>query len=164
VATSSAPVLPPFSAWTKNLQLLVRGSTDDEFDKDFQQLRDNNVSVKMFVGPKELTLMGPQERTETFLFGKEVSNKFQIFNIQKNVFFLGFIVYKDVFSPETKVHLTEFCQKLTGLDLAMNPALPMPKILPDFPPFGFEFNGCDKHSCADEYCKADYEKVQAATK
>jgi len=59
----------------------------------------------------------------------------------------GWIVYRDVF-PKTKLHVTEFCQKLNETRIPMAPATGI----------ATEWATCRHHNCADENCE-DYQAI-----
>jgi hypothetical protein len=87
--------------------------------------------------------------------------------LPKPIVFLGFVVYRDVFFPDTKIHLTEFCKRLTQVNVKFEGTpsdKPIPRTIPRFTPLGFFFEGCAQHNCADEYCGSDYEKAERALK
>lgn len=115
---------------------------------------------KTVVGPKAPLYLGPQRRTQDFLFGADAlkpAAKFKTFLTDRTVIFLGWIAYRDAF-PATELHITEFCQQLAVITLAFkeNP----PKVLPTYPLFDFSFQACREHNCTDEYCP-DYKELEA---
>jgi hypothetical protein len=73
---------------------------------------------------------------------------------QRRIFLWGWIGYRDIF-PTSKVHITEFCQRVT-------------RVLATGPPgagvaSGITFNTVicsDRHNCVDEQC-ADYKRIAA---
>jgi hypothetical protein len=125
--------------------------TEDKFlgKKDDWASARTNVGT---IGPKAPYVVGPIFRTDAFILGdvvldwKHASNDFKPKKIDRNVFFWGWIIYRDVL-PRTPLHVTEFCQELDGIT-----ATPQTKTV------FLSFGNCSYHNCTDEYC-GDYHQL-----
>jgi hypothetical protein len=65
-----------------------------------------------------------------------------------NYYFWGWVSYRDVFK-DTDLHITEFCAKLTTLNINRYDLQN---------PFFFSYSSCATHNCDDQYCD-DYKTV-----
>lgn len=76
-------------------------------------------------------------------------------NNKRGAFFWGWVTYRDIF-PKTKIHLTEFCERIGSI------ATPTDKDGEAHPERGFMlmFETCDHHNCTDEDCD-DYASIVA---
>ena len=114
----------------------------------------NNIGT---VGPKGPYIIGPIFRTDEEVLNSKFSVDWKRAGtipgvvIQKKLFFWGWVIYKDVF-PDTKPHLVEFCQQLSGV-LANTKEKSLQLV----------FGNCPGHNCTDEYCK-DYEQIISTVK
>lgn len=109
-------------------------------------------STAMTIGPKQPQGVGRQNLDEFKIFGRELTENFDNFptaKIQPGIFLWGWVVYQDVFFPNTRPHVMEYCQRLAEADYF--PTNPLPKI-------GFVYANCTEHNCTDNQCK-DYEEI-----
>jgi len=110
-----------------------------------------------FVGSKGEHSLGPESRSDVDLLGFKLPGTMKEvvetkLEIKRNVFFFGWVAYRDVF-PETKIHVMEFCHQLRGVALDS-------KSTPDNPIYNFAFTACRAHNCTDEYCE-NYKQMEA---
>ncbi|MGO9084943.1 MAG: hypothetical protein ACLQBK_06930 [Candidatus Sulfotelmatobacter sp.] len=93
------------------------------------------------IGPKNNWESAPMRQPESFVTERPDLNKI----------LYGWILYEDIFFPETKVHVTEFCWKSANI-----------RKLPDG---DYEFNGipCQHHNCVDQLCE-DYASIVTLSK
>jgi hypothetical protein len=103
------------------------------------------------IGPKDQHAIGPALKSDTFVLGNhkidwKQSEKVPAFEITLHQVFWGWLIYRDVF-PETRTHLTEFCQELSGITINRKDQT-----------IQVIFQNCSAHSCTDEYCE-DYKQL-----
>jgi hypothetical protein len=119
-------------------------------EEDFQK---TSLRIEAVVGPKAGRRVGNISKPDSFI-NAEVDWEnpqhmtFQIKEGQPTLFFWGWVSYHDVL-PNTNLHITEFCQRNIGVQVVKYP--------PD-PVYGFGWEPCENHNCADEHCK-DYEAI-----
>lgn len=116
-------------------------------------------SGSQFIGKPIIDTRPTGPRTMDYLGGLPIPESWWGLNLQdplashtpkgKEFFLWGWMAYKDVF-PDSKVHVTEFCQEV--LNVKFNP----PSV-----PLQFHTIDCPLHNCLDEQC-SDYEKVKLA--
>ena len=119
-----------------------------------QFLGTRNDYRKDFLGPKAGYPIGPVKVTEDYLFSGQPlqDNPKLVKPMGKKLptpLFFGWAVYKDGFA-KAKVHVTEFCRELTGVNLVQKPVGPAD--------LNFQFISCVSHNCTDEYCP-DYDQI-----
>jgi hypothetical protein len=115
------------------------------------------LNSSIYIGPKGRLQQGIQKPLSFFTGGGGLSD-IRKYNIEKlpplrthqRIFVWGWIFYRDVF-PNTKPHLTEFAQEITGIASAVNRSEPGASVK-------MTLAACDQHNCVDDYC-ADYDKI-----
>jgi hypothetical protein len=105
------------------------------------------------LGPKDQKTSMPISMPESYFGEKPIISlkqqkglppeQHKIIKLKQGFFIWGWVVYTDVF-PGTKLHITEFCQKLRGLTFFQDGTLT------------FEWDTCRHHNCVDDYCE-DYQ-------
>jgi len=125
----------PIAAGYANYNIL----TDQEFEKfDFREAEGTAFSHTV-IGPKQPALTGPLLVPEDDLNAVKLS--------AKHLIVWGWQVYKDVFWPETKPRLTEYCYDLKSLIVTENGKSTT-----------LNLAACSRHNCADEQCE-DYDRL-----
>lgn len=66
--------------------------------------------------------------------------------VNRNLFFWGWVVYRDIL-PDTDIHLSEFCQRLSNA-----------VYVPSQGRVNIMFSNCQQHNCVDKECR-DYQRV-----
>ncbi len=131
----NTPAVNALSAF--NVQNLPHEPNEVEF------IGNRIVSAGQTIGPKTPFSVGPamKDPNQVGIIGPPGHDS--------NLFFWGWTTYNDVFFPNTKKHLTEFCAKhiFTVTDQKKQPV-------------ALNMAGCSQHNCTDEYC-ADYAQIIA---
>jgi hypothetical protein len=102
------------------------------------------------IGPRASQDVGPIIADEAVIFGRDLGKVPKLVRITddrgRRMMVWGWAVYKDIFFPNSRPHLTEFCRKVdsltTGADGMMR----------------YAFTTCRSHNCTDESCP-DYSEV-----
>jgi hypothetical protein len=115
------------------------------------------VAAKTNVGPRGRLSQTNRKPIDFYTKGIELSTIRSTQPLDRNIFFWGWVVYRDVF-PNTKPHLTEFCQLLVGISLVASSESKTTVIPKDFNKLHMNHNACEQHNCVDEYCP-DYNEV-----
>jgi len=107
------------------------------------------------IGPKVTKRVGQIVKEDDYVLGGYTllqigDEAFHRYLASHDVFFWGWVAYRDVF-PNTRPHVTEFCQHVIGVAALSTPQGPIPKL---------EFSECRGHSCVDENCP-DYKAISA---
>jgi len=121
------------------------GPTEEAFRG---KMVDNSAPIT--VGPKATQELGARHIDEALIFGHDLADNLSDMStatIQPNIFSWGWVVYRDVF-PNTRPHVTEFCQVLTGASFILSPS----------PRITLDLGACREHNCTDNECK-DYDKI-----
>lgn len=121
-----------------------------------EQFKGNPTHNTKVIGPKTPYDFGGARRPiDFFESGPETTGPFQVPTLHHKFFVWGWIAYNDIF-PNTTIHITEFCQLLSGMGGGRR--------TPPFDPnasWTFKFEDCKQHNCADEHCD-DYKDILAA--
>jgi len=118
------------------------GENDFEGPKNFER-------APITIGPKAAPKLKELMVTEKTAFGQEIGTNPTPGMIKKgpeSLFVWGWVMYNDVF-PNTKIHLTEFCESMGAISS-----------LPDGKAISITYYSCAHHNCTDEYCE-DYEQM-----
>ncbi len=129
------------------------GVIDDEPPQNAFTDNPKETPVSTTVGPKDIQLVNGWWRpfAETEMFGRDLTEKewtdpSKTVVTNQHFFAWGWVIYKDVFA-NTDLHVTEFCQHLTG------------RIRPHSDGgFDLLYANCKNHNCTDRYCP-DYDYV-----
>jgi hypothetical protein len=113
----------------------------------------NLRSARATIGPKMTQGGGRKFVEENVIFGIDLGDNplstLPGARFNKHIVMWGWAAYQDVF-PRTRPHITEFCQKLIGYQVAPDPN-PAQMIR-------FSGAGCNHHNCTDEDCD-DYKDL-----
>ena len=106
------------------------------------------------IGPRQPFALGPAFKDDNFVFGGKRPERITATDVlTRGVFFWGWLFYKDIL-PDTKAHLTEFCQQMTGVTA---------NVTKSPPEFSLYFGDCRQHNCQDERCN-DYALLSSKLK
>jgi len=108
---------------------------------------EDRITIPGEIGPKSERRVGPIEKPETLIFGGMTfppADREKILKVvqSENFCIWGWIIYRDVFFPNTPTRLTEFCTYMASGYI-------------DKTGFHPNLQACDEHNCTDENCK-DY--------
>lgn len=136
---------------TPAIDMIRYFGSGSEAPSEEQFVGDRNIEFRAFtLGPKAAAIIGPKEESEASVFGSDlgVDLRKTFTSEPKNLFFWGWIAYRDVF-PKTELHITEFCQRLSGAELTS-----------DGKAFQLLYTTCPSanHDCTDQNCR-DYEQI-----
>jgi hypothetical protein len=81
--------------------------------------------------------------------------------LERKIFFWGWIVYRDVF-PKTKPHLTEFCHQMVLIGHGITPGQKTSFPPPRWPDLSLQTQTCQEHNCVDQDC-TDYTEIMKLT-
>jgi hypothetical protein len=119
--------------------------SDEPTDKAFKGRGIDASYTISYAGPKEVKMAGPIFKPKSFVSTDPQSPT--VFSTERH-FFWGWIAYRDVFT-NSKLHITEFCQELSGITIdTLNPTKNPSLVTSE----------CKHHNCEDEYC-ADYKEL-----
>lgn len=123
--------------------------SEDEF---LGTVKDRTIAGE--IGPKAQDRIGLQVEDDKFFLGNYTwqsiaTNAFKKFFASRRTFFWGWIGYRDIFSPHTKAHVTEFCQEIAVVYFEGSTIGAVAN---------FQTKECSEHNCTDQHCK-DYEAI-----
>lgn len=129
-----------------------------------EQFRGNYTNFPIIgIPPKSIRAMRvPTPVPEPLIFGIDLGPVITTkspsqTHFNRHLFVWSWVYYKDVF-PNTKPHVTELCNQLTGINLLTENYNPLPS--QQNSRFNFTYNGCSNHNCDDEQCR-DYQTIVA---
>ncbi len=168
------PNQPNAHIWSVIAMFVNEGATNAinvEGVAEMKELPGGEPTEEQFKGPyKHLPITGMGRNVargititpptpESLILGTDLGPAITPENIARthfnpHLYIWGWVCYRDVFR-DTKPHLTEFCIHVTGSGLVTLSSASIASGM-----MNFNYEGCVRHNCDDDYC-GDYEEVVA---